>query len=271
MSDSNRWRPERTADGSWTLVSRTHDEACHSRAGAWTQALERYARPCKLRELARSGATNVRLLEIGTGVGWNLAAALAELDESGATLDAVSLELDRSVLCAALELPIESGESARPWTIVRGAFETALASDSNELELALGDRGRLRLRFGDARDTIRRVETEPGFTAVFLDPFSPRVNSELWSDEFLFEVGRRVAEPGLLSTYSSALAVRVGLARAGLSVGLGPRVGTKASGTLASRGVELPPLDARTSRRLTRKSVLDANPTSMGESRPRFA
>ena len=46
------WRVLRTDDESLTLVHPIHGQACHSRAGAWTEARERYAVACRLRERA---------------------------------------------------------------------------------------------------------------------------------------------------------------------------------------------------------------------------
>ena len=47
------WVERRTADGSWTLAHGVHGETFHSLAGAWTQARERYAGACRMRERAR--------------------------------------------------------------------------------------------------------------------------------------------------------------------------------------------------------------------------
>ncbi|MBI5363706.1 MAG: twin-arginine translocase TatA/TatE family subunit [Planctomycetes bacterium] len=98
----NAWPLLVTSDGSPTLVHPGHGEACHSRTGAWTEARERYARACRLRErareLAEDGEREFRLLDVGTGLGLNLAAAIEALDGTGLTLDAVSLELESSVI-----------------------------------------------------------------------------------------------------------------------------------------------------------------------------
>ena len=102
------WIPELTGDGSWTLRHPLHGQACHSLAGAWEEAFERYARPTRLRELGleRRGGI-VRLLDVGTGLGLNLAAARAELAGTGARLQAWTLESDPDVLEALIRRTID--------------------------------------------------------------------------------------------------------------------------------------------------------------------
>lgn len=235
------WKPFRTDDGSWTLVHSGHGEACHSLAGAWSQARERYVGPSRLRELANEREV-VRLLDIGTGLGLNLACALAALEDTGARLEAVSFELDPTVLEAAFTLREWPPEVA-PWI--------ARAHAGLAAELAHpGSSSWLRLELGDARQRLLALAHEPTFDAVFLDPFSPGIESELWEPAFVAEIAARMAPHALLSTYSASFKVRLALARAGLSVGKGPRVGRKAEGTLASKAGGLPPLDPRTQRRL---------------------
>ena len=235
------WTPVRTDDGSWTLVHPGHGEACHSFAGAWSQARERYVGPCRIRELGHEREV-VRLLDIGTGLGLNLACALAALEGSGARLEVASFEQDRSVLEAAFALRDWPPEVA-PW-IARA--HAALAAELDRP----GSAGWLRLEIGDARQGIVGLAREPAFDAVFLDPFSPGVEGELWAPAFLGELAARMAPHALLSTYSASFQVRLALAGAGLNVGKGPRVGRKAEGTLASWSGVLPGLDARTGRRL---------------------
>jgi tRNA U34 5-methylaminomethyl-2-thiouridine-forming methyltransferase MnmC len=240
----NPWTALVTADGSWTLLHPVHGEACHSRSGAWRQARERYASACRIAE-HRGG--RIRLLDVGTGAGLNLAAALAS---ASAELHAVTLERDRSVVEAglALEQPPEVDRWLAP---VRAALLEALAGAD---DVPLGS-GRLRLILGDARETLRSLPEDLRFDAVFLDSFSPRVEPELWQPEFLREIARRMAPGSVLSTYSASLSVRAGLRAAGLQVAPGPRVGTKSSGTIASPDVELGSFDERTRKRIGRRAA----------------
>ncbi len=267
------WQAVATADGAWTLRHPVHAQACHSLSGAWQQARERYARPCRLRELAlerarTQGSPRVRLLDIGTGIGLNLAAALEALSGTGADLAAVSLELDPDVLASARELPAMP-PGVETWLApVREALAApaGTASSARGLELTLV--------LGDARDTLAALAPSEPFDAVFLDPFSPGVDAALWSAQFLRQVALRMAPWAVLSTYSSSIAVRAALQAAGLVLGEGPRVGAKASGTLASLGGGLPALPGRVLRRLQRAYRGAAAGESLGsdsESRPGIA
>jgi len=246
------WIETRTADGSWTLVHAGLNEGCHSLAGAWQQATERYARACRLEESARAAADGrVRLLDLGTGLGLNLAAALVSVEGAGGRLEALSLELEPAVLVAGCALyeraELAQGPWAAPHAEVRRALRAALAGDGRA---GLG-RGTLELRLGDARATL--PDPPRTFEAVFLDPFSPGRAGELWEPGFLARVAALLAPGGWLSTYSAAFRVRLALAAAGLEVGQGARVGTKGEGTLARREAPVPPLPPRVSARLRRR------------------
>jgi len=257
MAEPRSWKGVRTADGSWTLAHPEHGATCHSLAGAWQQARERYARPCRLRELAQSQPA-VDLLDIGTGLGLNLAAALEALSGTNAGLHAVTLERDPDVLRAAIELAEWPGDVEAHYAPVRAALARCLASRASPACADLGTRGSLTLLAGDARVELRSWSAGARFDAVFLDPFAPSVEGALWTAEFLAEVAERMRPHAVLSTYSASLAVRVALASAGLAVGRGPRVGLKSAGTLASFATALPALEARTVRRLARRAAPDA-------------
>ncbi len=228
---------------------------CHSTAGAWTQARERYAAPCRLAELGRERAV-VRVLEVGTGLGLNLAAALQALAPSGARLQVCSLELDSAVIEASLGLP-QSVECVRWLEPVRGALRAALGERSGGAREFDGAAGSLELRLGDAAQTL--AELGPAsFDAVFFDPFAPADEPSLWTRAVLASVARAMTPHAILSTYSAALEVRAGLLAAGLRVGQGPRVGRKAQGTLASFTAPLPPLHPRLARRIAARAAAAA-------------
>jgi len=260
------WVERVTADGSSTLAHGAHGETFHSMSGAWTQARERYATECRLREraleLARSGATTFWLLDIGTGLGLNLAAALEALDGTGVVLEATSFERDAELLAHVVATRREPADLERWHEPVRTALASALARrDTEPVPLA---NGRLRLVLGDARTQLEALHGEVRFDAVFLDPFSPRVEPDLWSRGFLAVVASRMAPGSRLSTYSAATEVRLGLLDAGLRVGRGARVGEKREGTVASPDLDLPEFDPGTARRLAARSRADTKEGRFG-------
>ncbi len=234
-----------TGDGSPTLLSAAYGEHYHSLSGAFLEARERFVGPCRVVERARAG--EVRILDVGFGLGFNLALAWQAVRAvaPGARLRIVSLE--KAPIEPDLWRKLASGIADQ--TIIERVAD--LLRDG---EVVAGPVS-LKLWVGEAEDTIERVEDR--FDCVFLDPFSPDRNPELWTHRFLEAVRRRVDEGAILSTYSAAVRVRIALLRAGWCVGVGPRVGLKSSGTLASVGEVVPPLPSlplRESRRLERKA-----------------
>jgi tRNA U34 5-methylaminomethyl-2-thiouridine-forming methyltransferase MnmC len=221
---------------------------------------------------AANGSRVLRLLDVGTGLGLNIAAALDAVGGTGVALDVVTIEHDASVIRAALELERTAPPCASepPDSAFRAAHGSVLGALARSLEMsmscasdvgasapacvALGD-GRLELHLGDARSVLPRLALDAAFDAVFLDPFSPRVEPELWQPAFLAEIARRMAPAAILSTYSSSASVRAALVAAGLRVGPGARVGTKAAGTVASPAGCVGELDRRTARRVLRRAI----------------
>lgn len=256
-----RWRPARTADGSPTLVHPLHGEACHPAEGAWTQALGRYAAGCRLEERLRALAAGERLrvLDFGCGLGLNLAAAVdawLAVGREAVGLELVTLERERAPLEHALALGPELAGGPprlrRAHALVRRLLRRALAHPGERFELARPPVA-LRLLLGEAQAGLS-ASAEPRFDALFLDPFSPRVEPDSWRPDLLARLARRLAPGGWLATYSAAGEVRAALCAAGLRVGAGERVGRKREGTLASPDRDPPPLAPRVARRILRRA-----------------
>jgi tRNA U34 5-methylaminomethyl-2-thiouridine-forming methyltransferase MnmC len=213
------WHPVRTADGSWTLRHAALGATCHSLAGAWSQAVQRYAEPCRLRQLGRERG-RVRLLDLGTGLGLNIAAAHRAVEAVGAVLHVVTIERDPSVCGAAFGLRDWPDDSRRhvEWAHSRLRATLERRKTTEGIELIVGS-------FADVLPALAPQE----FDAVFFDPFAPALDRAAWSAATLAAVARFMAPHAILSTYSAALDVRVALARAGLNVGGEPRAGSAAA------------------------------------------
>jgi len=191
----------KTDDGTITLRSEEYDECYHSKSGALEEAKLKYIIPCKVKE-------HSKVLDIGFGLGFNTAAAL----QAGA--EVISLEKDKTLLkeIQPLAFPLESYQLVK---------QVANGKTSHRLKIILGD----------ATTTIKKLNQK--FDAVFLDPFSPPKNPELWTESFFKDIKKLMKPTAILATYSCARIVRGNLKSAGFIVKDGPIVGRRSPSTLA--------------------------------------
>jgi tRNA U34 5-methylaminomethyl-2-thiouridine-forming methyltransferase MnmC len=88
------------------------------------------------------------------------------------------------------------------------------------------------LRHGNFLKTIKSEKLKPHL--IYYDPYSQKVNSEMWSIETFREVRGTCRDDTLLMTYSQATPVRVALLAAGFFVGRGVSSGPKEETTQAA-------------------------------------
>ncbi|HLP79875.1 MAG TPA: hypothetical protein VK158_04530, partial [Acidobacteriota bacterium] len=77
------YTPVQTKDGSMTLHNSEYDQTYHSQSGAWEEAVEKYVKPCSIKD-------GQRILDYCFGLGYNTLAALA----CASRLSIVALEND---------------------------------------------------------------------------------------------------------------------------------------------------------------------------------
>jgi tRNA U34 5-methylaminomethyl-2-thiouridine-forming methyltransferase MnmC len=212
-----------TQDGSITLHNEKYDEYYHSKSGAIEEAFEKYIKPCRISELAKKGS--LRILDIGFGLGYNAIATIDKAIESNPAceIEVISLEKDDNIIKEIQKL----NPCLKNYFIVKKLeydplTKSYLFEDKNIF---------FRIKMGDARDTIKSSEEK--FDAVFLAPFSPAKNPELWTEDFLKEVCKRMKIEAILATFSYARQVRENLKKAGFFVFDGPVVGRRSPYTLA--------------------------------------
>ena len=218
-----------TNDGSWSLFSQSYQESYHSQGGAWTEARDRFVSPCHIVKTATEQG-KVSILDVGFGLGYNLAASLYALKGVTPTpqISVRSLEKDDRLMEIIPQLPFPP-ELEREYQIIRQLVrEKSYCQDNLDLVLLMGE----------GQKSITTLEEK--FDAVYQDAFSPRKNPELWTLEFFCEIRKRIAPQGMLSTYSSAGKVRMALLAAGFRIGPGHSAATKHDGTLASLEAPLP-------------------------------
>lgn len=196
-----------TKDSSYTYHSEEYDETYHSTSGALEEAQKKFIEPCEIKD-------GLTILDIGFGLGYNVGMAIY----NAKNLKIISLEKN---------IPDLDNINVPDW--FKETYEKIKSCAKN---LSYKDEETdIKIIIGDAKETIKEINEK--FDAVFLDPFSPKKNQELWTEEFFKEIKKLMKKEAILATYSCAGVVRRNLKAAGFEVKDGPIVGRRSPGTLA--------------------------------------
>lgn len=213
-----------TADKTETFLNEEVGESYHSQTGAVEEALKKYAVPCKIKELAKSG--KVRILDMFFGMGYNSAMAIeVALEENpDCLIEVVGVEKDVEIIKKIQEVnpPIKFFKFYKKLSVGNLEFKEGKIS--------------VKVLLGDAKKVVGGLESGY-FDAVFYDPFSPKTSPEMWSVELFKEMYRVMKDSGILATYSCARMVRENMSEAGLFYDDGPIVGRRGPGTVATKWV----------------------------------
>ncbi|HEY6880641.1 MAG TPA: MnmC family methyltransferase [Polyangiales bacterium] len=203
-----------TPSGALALHDLETGETMHPNGPALESA-RLYVEPSRLRErLQHSSVKPLTLLDVGLGAGTNALAALrvSESLSSGRRLSMISFERTLAPMQFALANQFFDVVGARALGSLGRGFESPRSS--------------WQLRLGDLREQLARCADSIA-DMVYWDPYSPRVQPELWGVS-VFRTLRRVCREGAtVHTYSGATSVRAALLLAGFAVGLGPALGAK--------------------------------------------
>jgi tRNA U34 5-methylaminomethyl-2-thiouridine-forming methyltransferase MnmC len=220
-------------------------ETMHNPVGPWAESNSLYIGPSKLRErLKRNELENNRdlvIFDVGLGAAANALAALHCAKEfPGARLHLISFEKDLELLRFALS-------HSHRFAHFHG-FEAAI---SELLEKGIWTNGLITwtLRRGNFLESIEAENERPDL--IFYDPYSPKMNQEMWTTECFRKVRAICREPDdggtLLCTYSQSTPIRSALIAAGFFVGQGIGTGLKEETTQAATNISdlSEPLGAR--------------------------
>jgi queuine tRNA-ribosyltransferase len=249
-TSTSRWHLVLTSLGVPAVRDAEAGEVMHPVIGPAVEAERLYVAQSRLAERLAHPGPRLVLFDVGLGAGSNALAALAAADRAppGRALEVVSFDRETGALALAA-----ADEGAR----ALGLAPAAAAAARSLLEAGRfeGPRARWRLVLGDLRETL---PAEPKRAdVVFWDPFSPRVNPELWTVAAFAAARARAAPEATLFTYSTATATRAALLLAGWHVGVGDPSGPKDATTAAATDPSLlaRPLDGRWLARLARSSA----------------
>ena len=210
-----KYKVVKTDDGSHTLWSEYFDENCHSQGGASEETDFNYVEGCNIVEKASKGDLNI--LEIGHGPGIGVLRSFYHLEKnsSKSKIHFVSTEIDPTLI----EWAIENNQ--QKFAHYPSYSDLTLHSEKNLSYYRASKMGNtLTILLGNAVESIkefRKIE-QIKYNAIYQDAFSPKKNGELWSKEWFILLKSVSSKDVILSTYSSARAVRESLANAGWEV-----------------------------------------------------
>ena len=188
----------KTKDNSYTFYSEKYKECFHSVSGAFEEALKKFVIASGLRE-------GEKVLDVCFGLGYNTYLAVKHVKD----ISVVALEKDEEVLKAIEKLGIDFIQD-----VVKGKCDN------------------VKLIIGDALETIDQVDE---VDVIFHDPFSPKKNPELWTEDFFRKEFEKLKRGGRLVTYSCARQVRENLSKVGFIVEDVAPVGRRGPSTLARK------------------------------------
>ncbi len=221
----------RTSAGAISIRNKELNETMHNPVGPWVEANTLYIDQSKLVDrLLEKTSDELVIFDVGLGAAANALAALAAANRAGherRPLHIVSfereLELLRFALAQSAHFPHFFGyEVALETLLARGIWVDGSIT--------------WELRHGDFLDFIAHEKVRPHL--VFFDPYSSKVNEEMWTTDVFRKIhalSRSPEEGGTsLFTYSQATRIRVALIAAGFYVGYGSATGLKSETTEAS-------------------------------------
>jgi len=195
-----------TDDGSATLYSSEFDQTYHStKDGALNESLQKHVVPALT---LQHGKPHLNILDINYGLGYNTLATLhyIQAHDLDVTVRIVSPEFDAPLVRSLRDFKYPSEfDGLRP----------VIESVSDDLHYE-DERFVVDVIIADARETIPSLRQK--FDIIYQDAFSPEANPLLWTREWFGDIRSLCAEDAVLTSYSIAAAIRMGLYENGFAI-----------------------------------------------------
>jgi len=195
-------------DGSYTLYSKEFDEPYHStKDGALHESLQKHVKPAL--ELIRD-KSQLRILDICFGLGYNTFATLYWVKELGLNtkIHILSPEFDEGLVRS-----LKTFDFPPEFAILKPIIQ-AISQDLYYED----EQFKIEVIIGDAREILRGLAPKNKFDIIYQDAFSPANNPLLWTREWFRDIRAVCTDDAILTTYSIASAVRLGLYENGFSI-----------------------------------------------------
>ncbi len=192
-------------DGSYSAFSSAYNEHYHStKDGALNESLYKHIKPAFLLNARK---VHLNIVDICFGLGFNTLASLyyRDLYYPDTTLSIYSPELDKNLIKSLKDFPYPE-IFATYKSVIDSLIKYQKYEDRNT---------NIKLFIGDAREYIKTLSN---IDICYQDAFSPDVNEILWSREYFRDIANILNNDGVLTTYSIALRVRLGLYENGFNI-----------------------------------------------------
>ncbi len=201
----------KTKDASYTAFNKVFDEHYHTVSGAIEEAFEKHVNALGIEN-------GMHILDFCFGLGYNSIAACKDHKN----LQIIGLENDIKIMEAMKNIEIPD--------ILKTEF-APFRNIAENLDITDNNNNRIQILIGDALQKIDELP-EFFFDRVFFDPFSPKKQPEMWSEEIFQKIYDKMKSGAKLSTYSCAIQIRKNMISAGFKVIDGPIVGRRSPATI---------------------------------------
>ncbi len=186
-------------DGTHTLFSKEFNEPYHStKDGALHESLEKHVKPALS---IHKNKCSLTILDICFGLGYNSFATIYYIKkyQLQTKVHILSAEFDEGLIhaLATFDYPPEF-ENIKP--IIKAVSENLYYED---------EQFKIEILLGDARETVPQIKER--IDVIYQDAFSPAHNPLLWTKEFFSDMAKLCHGDAILTTYSTAAAIRLAL------------------------------------------------------------
>ena len=186
-------------DGSNTLFSKEFNEPYHStKDGALHESLEKHVKPAFS---IKKNHEKLNILDICFGLGYNTFATLYYIKQNNlrTKVHILSPEFDEELLRS-----LDTFAFPREFDFLKPIINAITKNLYYEDE-----QFKIEILLGDAREKVPKIEEK--IDIIYQDAFSPAHNPLLWTREFFADMAKISKEDAILTTYSTAAAIRLGL------------------------------------------------------------
>jgi tRNA U34 5-methylaminomethyl-2-thiouridine-forming methyltransferase MnmC len=185
-----------TRDGTYTLKSEKYNECYHSSEGALKESLYKHVLPAL--EIVKKD--KIKILDICFGLGYNTFATI--ISAKNKNIEIYSPELDEDLI-----RKLKDFKYPKEFEKIKHIIEAVSKNHYYEDE-----RVKIHISINSARKFIKNL---PKVDIIYQDPFSPKVNKELWTFEYFRDIKKILNKDGVITTYSVATPVRCALYKLG--------------------------------------------------------